>query len=317
MTPGVRGRGGGQGSVFVGCRPRLQTPPSLAPALVLLVCVLGWPRDAAAICSTRHLTLFELFERAELVAVVDVTAAPKPMRAGDVTMDVVEQLKGRPRKVAQARENGSCTAGFRAGQRALVFVGDDRLAVGFWSGYVDQPSAVLVDVMRAWRAAATDPERVAVLVDAIERGEPTLAADAAYYLADEPALVLAIDPATADRLAARTGGEQWGPEIILTRLRGPHLAKLVAAKALPKDLLRLAAQDFERITRADRLARVILTERDEWSPRRVAAMERCERLHGRRLDRFSIYNRRLDARTWRALARACKTGTPLTSRRTP
>ncbi|MBZ0233108.1 MAG: hypothetical protein K8M05_12325 [Deltaproteobacteria bacterium] len=282
-------------------------------------------RDAGAVCSTRHLTVFEIHDTATLVAVVSVTRAPKPMSGGgDVDLVIHERLKGAPARTARARENAACTAGFynvlvgKVAKTALVFIGADGEAVGYWSGVEEQPTPELMTAMRDWSQAADDAARVEILVTAIESSDAALGADAAYYLADEPRLLLRLDPAQVDRVAAKAGGDQWGPEIILTRLHGAHLKALRRRGGLPKDLAAIAKHDLERVSRPESLARIIERDRDPRSYRKVAALERCERVHGRRLERFSIYNSRYpDRARWRQLARACRTGTPLTSSRRP
>jgi hypothetical protein len=274
--------------------------------------------EASAVCSTRHLTRFELHDTATLVAVVSVTKAPRPSTSGPVELVIHEQLKGTPARTAKARENGACTAGFynvlvgKVARTALVFVGANGEAVGYWSGVVDAPSAATLTAMRDWSNAASGQARAEVLVTAMESGDKELGADAAYYLADDPALVLALTAAQVDRVAALTGNpDHWGAEIILTRLRGTHLAALRTQAGFARDLRAMVAFDFERITSAAELSRIIERDRAPRSFKRVAALERCERVHGRRLERFSIYNSRYPDRTrWRALARACRTGTP-------
>lgn len=106
--------------------------------LVLAILTLVGARDASAVCSTRHLTMFEIYDTATLVAVVSVTKAPKPMTGGgEVDLVIHEQLKGVTAKTAKARENGSCTAGFynvhvgKMAKTALVFVGANGEAVGY------------------------------------------------------------------------------------------------------------------------------------------------------------------------------------------
>lgn len=290
---------------------------SIALAAVILI---AGHREAGAVCSTRHLTMFEIYDTATLVAVVSVTKAPKPMTGGgEVDLVIHEQLKGVPAKTAKARENGSCTAGFynvhvgKMAKTALVFVGANGEAVGYWSGVVEVPTKETMAAMRAWSQAADDQARGEVLVAAIESGDKELSADAAYFLADEPALILMLAPAQIDRVAAHAGGDQWGPELILARLRGTHFQALVHGGSLAADLKEIAAFDFERITRPEELARIIERDRAPRSYKKIAALERCERVHRRRLERFSIYNSRYpDRARWRALAKACRTGTPAT-----
>ena len=239
----------------------------------------GAPDAAAVPCSTRHLTLFEIYDTAALVAVASVSNAPRPMTSGAVDLDIVEQLKGAPVEHARAKENGSCTAGFynvrtgKLARTALVFVGTDGHAVGYWSGVVEQPTPEVLDAIRAWRDAGSDPgKRTAALVAAIESPDQELSADAAYYLADEPALLRALDTAQLDRIWAKAGGAQWGPEIILARRRGPQLIALRSARALPRDLAALTGFDFEATWRAvpsDALLTIIYTSGTTGAPKGV------------------------------------------------
>jgi hypothetical protein len=289
---------------------------TLAIAAVLLT--VGGAREASATCSTRHLTVFEIYDTAQLVAVAGVTKAPKPMTGGgEVEIAIVEQLKGVPAQTARAREDAGCTAGFynvlvgKMSKTALVFIAADGHAVGYWSGVIDTVTPDLLASMRAYAKATDDAARLEVLVAAMESADLSLAAEAGYYLADEPALLARLDAAQTDRIAAMLGRDQWGPEIVLTRLHGAHLAQMKRAGALPKDLAAIVAFDFERVTKAEELARIIERDRAARSFKRVAAFERCERVHGRRLERFSIYNSRYpDRARWRVLARACRTGAP-------
>lgn len=276
----------------------------------IAACVLTLATDAVAEpCSTRHLTRFEVFDTATLVAVATVSKAPKPMHSGDVELDIVEQLKGTPATQARARENGSCTAGFynvhigKVSRTALVFIGADGHAVGYWSGVIEKPTNQMLDTMRAWRdASGSDAAKAEALVVAIESSDTSISDDAAYYLADEPALLLALDDKQLDRIAARAGGHNAGPEIILTRRRTSH------RPVVPADLAAILRLDFEDIHDAEDLARII--ERDR--RRQVAALERCERLHAKRLARFSVYNHgRVTRAMWKAFAQACRTGIPV------
>jgi hypothetical protein len=271
----------------------------------------------AAPCSTRHLTRFEVFDSAALVAVATVSKAPKPMHSGDVELDIIEQLKGPPVAQALARENGSCTAGFynvhvgKVSHSALVFVGADGHAVGYWSGVIPKPTSQMLDAMRAWRdavASGSDRARAEALVAAIESSDTSVSDDAAYYLADEPALLLALDDKQLARIAARTGGHNAGPEIILTRRRSPLLSAVGAP--LPADLTAILRLDYEDVHSAEDLARIIERDRSTSGDRRVAALERCERVHGKRLGRFSVYNHgRVTRAMWKAFAQACRNGT--------
>jgi len=149
------------------------TTLSLARVTSIAVVALGLlvaARPAAAQCSTRHMTLFELHDVARDVAVATVRAGQPPSRSGPVELDVHEAFKGAAAATLQGRENGSCTAGLRTGKEVLVFLGADGLAVGFWSGVVDLPAPAIVDAIRAWRDHRAIPQvakRTAALLMAI------------------------------------------------------------------------------------------------------------------------------------------------------
>jgi hypothetical protein len=291
-------------------------------ALVSLTLVLGVaglgviPARPAAACSKRHQTVFELFDEARTVAVARVVATPGLHRAGRVTLTVRDSLKGGRGRVTARETNTSCRTGFRGGRTALVFIGADGRPVGHYEGYIEKPSAALVATMRAWAGAATPAERTAVLVAAIGGADAIVAYDAAMYLADEPALLAALDAtalASLDAVAATGAVRDHRVEMVLARVHGTAWRAMSKAKRTPGGLpfTALAAHDYESITSPAKLADIIAAGTGEYGPDRIAAMERCERIHGHRLERFAFYGRGVATQYWLKLADACRTGTPV------
>lgn len=266
----------------------------------------------AAACSKRHQTVFELYDLAADVAVVRVGRIPRARYAGPVTLRVTRRLKGGRGATLVARENNtSCATGFRAGRTALVFVGADRDPVGAYEGYQEAPSDRTLAALTAWAAATTAAARAAVLVDAIAGADRALAFDGAFYLADHPDLIAALTPAQTAALVgagrdSRVDEVRW---LVLARQHGAAWRDRVAAGGLPRGpLTALAAHDYEAITDVGALADLIATTRGEAAPARIAAFERCERVHGRALTQISSYGGGHAEAWWLKLAEACRTG---------
>ncbi len=267
----------------------------LVAAAGVCLAVAAAARPAAA-CSKRHQPVFELFELARDVAVVKVVAVPSERAAGLVNLSVKQRLKGATRALVARETNTSCHVGFRRGRNALVFLGADRWPVGAYEGYIERPSAALLTTLAAWRDAATDADRVGVLVAAIDGAAPELRRDAALYLLDQPPLIAAL---TADHTATLRRASQRGDRFddtvlgILARQHGPAWRDVLATRPAPtlsKPLRALADHDLEAETAAGALADLIAQTPGEHAPLRIAAAERCERLHGKRLVEFSMYS---------------------------
>lgn len=287
----------------------------LVAAAGVCLAVAAAARPAAA-CSKRHQPVFELFELARDVAVVKVVAVPSERAAGLVNLSVKQRLKGATRALVARETNTSCHVGFRRGRNALVFLGADRWPVGAYEGYIERPSAALLTTLAAWRDAATDADRVGVLVAAIDGAAPELRRDAALYLLDQPPLIAAL---TADHTATLRRASQRGDRFddtvlgILARQHGQAWRDVLAtrpASTLSKPLRALADHDLEAETAAGALADLIAQTPGEYAPLRIAAAERCERLHGKRLVEFSMYSIGRSEHGWQLLATACRTGTP-------
>lgn len=270
----------------------------------------------AAACSKRHQSVFELFELARDVAVVKVGTVPGQRYAGPVALAVKQRLKGGTRRLVARETNTSCQTGFRSGRTALVFVQADRWPAGSYEGYVERPSPALLATLTAWRDAPTDGDRAGVLVAAIDGPDAALRFDAALYLVDHPALIAAL---TADHTATLRRAAQRGDRhdatvlAVLARQHGPAWRDVLAARPAPtlsKALQALADHDLEAETAAGALADLIAQTPGEYAPLRIAAAERCERLHGKLLVEFSMYSTGRSDHGWQQLAVACRTGAP-------
>lgn len=282
-------------------------------ALVVLVAAAVGARPAAA-CSKRHQSLFELFDLAADVAVVRVGKVPRAHYAGPVSLRVEERLKGGKKKTLVATEsNTSCATGFRGGRRALVFLDRDRGTTGAYEGYLESPTDALLTAVRAWSAAATPAARAAVLVGVVGSDDRQVALDAAYYLADHPELIAVLTAEQTSVLVAARGDrrtDEW-IALVLARQHGDAWRAMIAAGSLPAGpITALAAHDLEAITDTGALADRIAAATGELSTERIAAFERCERVHGRALASISSYGRGRSDHGWAMLVTACRTGTP-------
>ncbi|MBK9035151.1 MAG: hypothetical protein IPL61_28455 [Myxococcales bacterium] len=289
---------------------------SLLAVACLGLAVAAAPRPAAA-CSKRHESIFELFDGAVDVAVVKVGAVPGRRYAGRVALRVKQGLKGARRGTITAREtNSSCSTGFRSGRTALVFIAKDRWPAGSFEGYIEKPSPALVATLTAWAQPQSDVDRAGLLVAAIASPERALRRDAAWHLVNHPELIAALTADQTAALVAARGTDGTGRMVamILARQHGQAWRDLVAAGGLPPRtpaLTVLAAQDFERVTDVGVLADVIARTPGERAPERIAALERCERVHGAQLEAFTSYSGGHAEPWWLKLAEACRTGAPV------
>ncbi|MCE9579548.1 MAG: hypothetical protein K8W52_40885 [Deltaproteobacteria bacterium] len=285
-----------------------------AIALAVLGVLGAFARPAHA-CSKRHQTIFELFDQSPDVAVVKVGAIPRAHYAGPVRLRVTRRLKGPARATLTAIEsNSSCAIGLRAGRAALIFLPTNRRPDD--ESYFEAPSPALLATLAAWAKAAAPADRAALLVTTATGSDQDLARDAAMFLADDPALVSTLTEADAAALAAPTA-DPYGDELralVVARTHGKAWRALIAAGLPPRSrvLAALAAHDDEAITDVAVLADIIATTPGEEAPARIAALERCERLHGARLEELTTYGNGRAAQWWLKLAVACRTGTPPT-----
>ncbi|MCW5802407.1 MAG: hypothetical protein KIT31_08470 [Deltaproteobacteria bacterium] len=289
--------------------------PRIALAALFLVVTASRPSEA---CKTPHATPFQMFDEAAHVAIGTVASLPPPRPggragAGDATLAVARTLKGPAGKELTIRiSDTSCGVELRPAERLLVFTTADGLPAGAYQGVVRDVGR-WEKALASWSAAGTDAAaRAAVLVDAIASGDDKLAVEAAAHLVDEPALIAAIDPAGRKRLGAATvGTSDWSFGWLLVRLHDPRAARVVPPWAgLAKGIAAVTA--FEAVSDTAALAGAI--ERGP-AASRFAAFDRCERVRGLRLARFSRYVQDLDTpktpAAWSVLATACRRGTPV------
>ncbi|MCY1055529.1 hypothetical protein [Nannocystis sp. SCPEA4] len=284
----------------------------LAAAALLLLA----PRPASA-CSKRHETPFELYDEAARVAEVQVTATPGRHKAGMAELRVLRTLKGSPRATLQGQEtNTSCHVGYRTGRRALVFLGPRGETLGQYEGYLERRADdPLVLALRAYAAARDDDARTRVLVDIIASAPQHVKDEAAYYLADRPDLLARVDVPARERLFAAGAADPRDQPllVVLARLEldfpAPPPAPYrnvyadMAALLRPRDEL----DDLNAAALADLLAQ----GQAVYDLMRIRALDRCERLAGRRLYRLFYYADGAASHMWPKLAEACRTGVPV------
>jgi hypothetical protein len=284
-----------------------------------IVSVLVATTSPSEACKRRHQTPFELFDAAAHVAIGTIATVPPELPRmkgrpgpGEAKLTVARALRGpRVAELGVRISDTSCGVFLKAGERVLVFTDADGWPAGAHDGVI-RDAAKWEKVIDAWAAAGNDAARAAVLVNAIASGDDALAVEAAAYLVDEPALIAAIDAAGRKRIAAaKVGTNDWSHGFILVRLRDPHAASVVPSWAtLAKAIA--AVPTFEAEADTGKLADAI----ERGTPAsRFAAFDRCERVRGAKLWRFSRYVQDLDtpkgASAWKALAESCRKGTPV------
>ena len=281
--------------------------------LVALVVLLARPTPADA-CSKRHQSPFELFDRAETVALVHVqrtpSNSPKNIVAGDVELSVTRVLKGAKTKLIIAKESEtSCRASYVLGTDALVLLGANGFTVGAHDGNL-RDAAAWAPVLDQWAQATDAAGRVAVVVDAIAGKHAKVSAEAIEFLLDEPKLLEAVTAEQTQRIAkaAKVMPKDWAITLLLARLRDPSAPSKanVAAWARATRAF-LATKQTE--TDVQKLAAIIEKPTRDADPRRAAALDRCERIHGVSLSAFINYVSGTGSQAqWKALADACRTG---------
>lgn len=281
--------------------------------VVLAALVLATPSPSDA-CSKNHQTPFELFERAETVAVVNVRKTPsnstKHIIAGEVELSVTRVLKGQKTKVIIAQESEtSCRASYVVGSDALVLLGPKGFTVGAHDGHLRDPGA-WAPVLEQW-ARATDPaRRAAVLVDAITGKHAHVIEEAIMFLLDSPTHLEVVTAEQTRRIAkaAKAMKKDWAITLLLTRLRDPSAPAKANAKTWASASRRFLAT---KLTERDpvRLAAIIEAATHDADPRRVAALDLCERVHGVSFLGFINYVSGTGSQAhWKELAENCRTG---------
>jgi hypothetical protein len=283
--------------------------------LVVAAVLLARPTPSDA-CSKPHQSPFELFDLAETVAIVNVRKTPSnsanQIVAGDVELSVTRVLKGTQTKILIAKESEtSCRASYVLGTDALVLLGANGFTVGAHDGHLREPAA-WAPVLDRWAQATDASGRAAVVVDAITGNHAKVAAESIEFLIDEPKLLEAVTTEQIQRIAksAKAMPRDWAITLLLARLRHPSAPSKanVAAWARATRAF-LATKQTE--TDVEKLAAVIEKPTRDADPRRVAALDRCERIHGVSLFAFINYVSGTGSQPqWKALADACRTGKP-------
>ncbi len=291
----------------------------LAAATVAFVHV-----DTAKACSKAHESPFSLYERASVVAEVQVMRTPVPTtrrRGGPVTLRVRQVLKGRAGKLITSLESGtSCSVGFRRGRRALVFLDTRRRVLGHYEGYIELTAATRTwrPLLRSFGVATSAAGKAAILVDVIVAGKEPFAHEAAYHLMGAPALLRAVSASERARLlAALPRAKQRSPlPVVLARLRVPGLVKELARRQLTYGRVArrfLSRPALDKIRKRRVLAAIVSGRGGGgWkAPDRIVAFERCEMLVGTSLAPYgTMYFGGVARHYWRVLAKACRTGRP-------
>jgi hypothetical protein len=280
-------------------------------AIVALLVATSRPSEA---CSKRHQTPFELFDLADTVAVVSIrktpSNSPTKIVAGDVELSVTRVLKGTQTKVIIAKESEtSCRARYVLGKDALVLLGADGFTVGAHDGHLRDPEA-WAPVLDAWKQATDARARAAVVVDAITSKHAHVVEEAIGFLLDNPMLLEAVTVEQVARIAtaAKPMAKDWAITLLLARLRDPSAPSKANVPAWAK-----AARAFLTVKQTEtdtaKLAAIIEKPTRDADPRRVAALDRCERIHGVSFASFINYFSGTGSQAqWKAHAEACRTG---------
>ena len=266
--------------------------------LILVLALLLAPRPADA-CKIVPYSVFRYFDRADTVAHGRIRSPD-----GKLAVAVIETLKGSPGKLIPLGIGGgrhtSCTPRLRG--TGIIFLTKDRQFVAAYESFPAADKALLA-ALRRYAAAQTPAARAAVLVEEIVTStHARVARDAALELADDPAALVAVTAADRDRLLAvlpeRTQSEL---PIALARLGVP-------ASELPEHAAALANErKFEAVTKPETLADILAALPTGESARGAAAFERCERIHGKRLQdiRDTVGNN-----IWSYFADKCRAASP-------
>jgi hypothetical protein len=281
-------------------------------ALTVGITLAALHRPAAA-CSAPFETPFDLFDEAVTVAVMKVDKVSKT----GATLSFVEALKGSPdaKLKLDVGLRSTCSPSIgKKGMRGVVYLAADGHMIGLYDGFESRPA--VVDALRTYAAATTAAGRAAPLLELAVGRDHSPSYEAAYALANRIDLVQALDTAARERVIARLAKIGTESTLILVgaRFHDPRVAALHDKRrfdaALVLDGVLAGALDAENDT--GRLAALIARTTAPVADR-VAAMERCEQVHGTSLARFTIYSypgEEATAAAWTARAEACRRGSP-------
>lgn len=264
---------------------------------IILALLAARPADA---CKWEYVSMFRRFEEAGAVVRARVRVP-----GGKFALAVLTPLKGNPPKLVRlgiGRNGTSCTPHLRG--TGIAFLTDDMKLTGTMDSFTTEKDQV--DAILTYAAAKTVAEKAAVLVEIALTSDSTYVRYAAEVaLAGEPTFLAAITAADRERM--------------ITSIENPKpssfLPIVLARLGLAKDRLEgpaaelVAERKFEAITKPEELAKILDATPTGTSARAVAAIERCERLRGKRLmDIRTVVNDGIEGYglEWRALANACR-----------
>lgn len=282
-------------------------------ALVLAGAVAAvWAPAPAAACDPASFdTAYDLADRATTVALIDVGTAA----AGKARVTRVEVWKGALPATVELDVDltSTCSTGMRAGDQGIVYLDGARQMLGAYDGFTRD--ATVIAALRTYVTGTTAAVRAGALVDVAVSRDWSRSYQAAHALANRLDLALALDAAARDRVIKRLAkvGEQHPLILVAARLHDARTARLQRRRRFDsatqlRDVLG-GALDAESDTAV--LADLIAA-RSTSRMRRIAALERCEQVHGFSLLRFTDYARPDaddDAAAWQTRADACRTGT--------
>ena len=295
-------------------------------ALVALLVALLAPEPVDACPAQAPEDPFGLFDAAVTVVLARVVTPDPPRRmAMPIELAVDAVYKGDPKlaKIITHDDGSSCAPEFRQPGKAIYFLDRNRRVIAGYQGYLEvpvsgQPDDAWGKRLVAWRDAATDADRVEVLIAGIE----TIGNSAASALLRHPRLLRSIDPAGRARLV-KAVADDWQPAytiLVLARLRAPELlATVLDQKAWAyeaKVRAFLAIERFVKETDPAKLAAVIAAKTSS-DVERAAALDRCEQLHAASFENFLRYLHQPEDVSWPVLAKACAAGTAAPASRSP
>jgi hypothetical protein len=275
-------------------------------------------------CHKRHQSLFELYDLAESVAVVQVRSVSAG-QDGQVELAVTRMIKGDAKKATLVTyKDTSCGPEFTVGYKALVLVDRGGRLQGLYEGYV-RDVELWQPVIEHYAAARDDAARFASVWAAVAGPQREPSIDAAYYLVDRPELLARIDRDARAKLLELAkhpvgrGGVRDGIEddlmfaFLLARLHDPQATALLQTDNHPwaRAAVQLAGvTKFEAESDPNKLADAIAAGQGGKDVGRIAALERCERVRGKQLYPFSSYFAGVSDAFWKTLAESCRTGAP-------
>ena len=253
--------------------------------LLLAAVVLALAPRTARACDIDFFTPYDLHDRATTVVLIKVDK----LAGSTGTVSVIDTFKGVAGSTLtlEVDRESSCSTGMKVGQTGVVFLDEDGNMQGAYEGF--ERDAKVIEALRAYGATSADTRAKALHALAVST-DWSRSYEAAYALANRADLILALDAKAKDRVIARlakVARREHPLMFVAARLRGP----------------------FDTETDAAKLATTIASSKK--ISERVAAMERCERVRGRSLAKFTDYASSSFKPDWKGLAETCRTGKPI------